>query len=252
QAVEQCSSILEKKTQHQIVTPNPEMLLVAQHDPHFKETLNQAWLSIPDGIGILWAAQVMSKHHTTRLGKILYGVLTLPLLLIMPRFFKGILPERVSGVDLMLELCAVSAEKKYRIFLLGAQEGVAEKVKTTLEKKYPHISIVGTHSGSPRIKDEEDIKDLIEKSRPDILFVAFGAPHQELWIARNLKDLPTVKIAMGVGGAFDFIAHIRKRAPKWMQKLGIEWLYRLIQEPRRIKRIFNAIIRFPFKVLTTH
>ena len=112
------------------------------------------------------------------------------------------------------------------------------------------FSIVGTHSGSH--KETEDIKtrDIINKSHPELLFVAFGAPKQEFWLRRNLPHLPSVKVAIGIGGAFDFIAGKRKRAPRTMQKLGLEWLYRLIQQPSRIIRIYNATIKFPIKILT--
>lgn len=138
-----------------------------------------------------------------------------------------------------------------RIFFLGAQPGVAEKTAQTLQKNMGLQSsqIAGTASGSPHSNDEEEMRKLINNAKPDILFVAFGAPKQELWLERNLPYLQTVKVAIGVGGAFDFIAGIRKRAPHWMQKLGIEWLYRVIQQPSRIRRIYNATVKFPIRIL---
>ncbi|MDD3861933.1 MAG: WecB/TagA/CpsF family glycosyltransferase, partial [Candidatus Gracilibacteria bacterium] len=140
-------------------------------------------------------------------------------------------------------------ENKLKIYLLGAKEGTAEKVKEILEKKYHKIQIVGTFSGSPSPEEEKEITNLIKESNANVLFVAYGAPKQELWIARNIKKMPQVKLAIGIGGAFNFIAGILKRAPKFMQKMGIEWLYRLFQEPSRIKRIYNATVKFSLKVL---
>lgn len=230
----------------QIITPNPEMLLEASHNPHFLEALKGAWMSIPDGIGILWAATVQSISKGSSPGmrklKALFALLTL---IIYPPFCRKVFPERVTGVDLMKSICSVSRRTKTPIFLLGAQPGIAAKTKEVLEEKYPGITIVGTFPGTPFFDDFPRIQSLLAETRPEILFVAYGSPSQELWIARHLHELRSVKIAMGVGGAFDFIAGVHKRAPQWMQKLGLEWLYRLIQEPARIKRIWNATVRFP-------
>lgn len=233
-----------------IVTPNPEMLLEAQKNPLFRDVLNHAWLSIPDGIGILWAStfQEMTKRNGP-LVRLLKGIVSLPSLIFYPQFVRKIFPERITGVDLMQSISAMSREQKTPVFLLGAAPGIAEKVKEILEIHYRGVTIVGTFSGSPSEDDFLHIQAMIAETRPAILFVAYGAPAQEVWIAKHLKDLPSVKIAMGVGGAFDFIAGVRKRAPKLMQRTGTEWLYRLIQEPKRIKRIWNACVKFPAAVL---
>lgn len=234
----------------QIATPNPEMLLQAQENPEFKDALNKAWLNIPDGAGILWAStfQEIAKRDRGFL-RHAKALLSMASLAIYPRFCRKIFPERITGVDFMESVCAISREQKIPIFLLGAQVNIAEKVKEVLEKRYPGINIVGTFSGSPSENDFPAIQALIAETRPEVLFVAYGSPKQELWITRHLHELPSVKIAMGVGGAFDFLAGLRVRAPKWMQKLGIEWIYRLIQEPSRLKRILNATIKFPLKIL---
>lgn len=234
----------------QIVTPNPEMLLEAAENEEFQDVLNRAWLSIPDGIGILWASTF--QENSKRSGKWarrLKAISSLASLLIYPKFCRKIFTERITGIDFMESLCSVSREKKTPIFLLGARPGIAEKVKEILEIKYPGVSIVGTFSGSPSEENFAPIQALIAETHPEILFVAYGAPRQELWIAKHLQELPSVKIAMGVGGAFDFISGMRHRAPKWMQKIGAEWVYRLIQEPSRIKRIWNAAVKFPMKVI---
>ncbi len=200
-----------------IATPNPEMLLEARKNPEFKQILNaKTNLNIPDGIGIIFAS----------------------------KFTKRALPERVTGTDLLQAICHF-VPKGTKIFLLGAAPGVAEKVKSKLKSKYSQINIVGTLSGSPSPAEESEIIKKINNSDAQILFVAFGAPKQEMWIARNIKSMPKLKLAMGIGGAFDFIAGIKKRAPYLMRKTGLEWLFRLIIEPRRIKRIYNATIKFP-------
>ncbi len=206
-----------------ITTPNPEIVLKAIKNPIFLEVLNNSALNIPDGTGILLASRYLSKQK--------------------------VLKERVTGIDLMLEICKRSGYENLKIFLLGASESAGKKAKQHLEEKYPNIKIVGRLSKSPRAEDEKEIIETINHSNADILFVAFGAPKQELWISRNLQKLTSVKLAIGVGGAFDFIAGIKKRAPKIFRKLGLEWLIRFIQEPKRIKRIYNATIRFPYEII---
>ncbi len=253
EALSRVLAVLRRTTHeraHHIVTPNPEMLLEAQKNEEFRTILNCAWLSIPDGIGILWAStfQEISKRSGSFI-RLLKAFLSLASLAIFPRFCRRVFPERVTGTDLMQSICAVARENKTNIFLLGAQSGIAEKVKEIFEIRYPGVSIVGTFSGSPNEDDFPRIQTLAAETRPEILFVAYGAPAQELWISHHLGQLPSVKIAMGVGGAFDFLSGVKKRSPKWMQHLGLEWLYRLAQEPSRFKRIWNAAVKFPFRVI---
>lgn len=233
-----------------IVTPNPEMLLCATRNKNFREVLNRAWLSIPDGIGILWASTFQHIAKANRgFVRLLKGFFSLLSLLIYPKFCQKVFPQRITGVDLMESICAISKGSNLKIFLLGAAPEIAEKVKQILEMRYPGLKIVGTLSGSPSPDDFPGIHAILAELQPDILFVAYGAPAQELWIAEHLNKLKSVKIAMGVGGAFDFITGHRMRAPRFMQHLGIEWMYRLIQEPSRLKRIYNAAIKFPLKII---
>lgn len=234
----------------QIATPNPEMLLEAQKNPLFRDTLNKTFLNIPDGIGILWAStfQEITKRNTQFM-RYLKGFFSLLSLIFYPKFCRKIFPERISGVDLMESICAISAGQHVPIFLLGGQPGVADKVREILHSRYPKLRIVGTFSGSPYEDDFPAIQAQILETQPAVLFVAYGAPKQELWIARHLPQLPSIRIAMGIGGAFDFLAGTKNRAPKWMQRLGLEWLYRLIQEPSRLRRIWNATIKFPLTII---
>lgn len=236
--------------QKYMTTPNPEILLEANKNGVFLEVLNSSHLNIADGIGILWASKYLkiAEKSKSKLAKIGKWFLSLCSILFRPSYIKTELTERVTGVDLMENICKEAAREGLKVFLLGAAEKTAEKVKEILERKYPEIKIVGTFSGSPKEEHEKEILDMINAANPDILFVAYGAPSQEIWIHKNIGKT-TLKVAIGVGGAFNFIAGIRKRAPKWMRRIGLEWLYRLLQEPSRAKRIYNATIKFPLTIL---
>lgn len=226
EAVQRISALCRSAGQFHIATPNPEMLVEATKNHEFKKVLQKTALNIPDGIGLVWAMKKKLSAESS--------------------FF-----ERVTGTDFLQKLA--SSESRLcppeRIFLLGAAPGIAERAAAALRNLNPAIKEIGSWSGSPRSEDEEDILRRINTFSPSLLFVAFGAPKQDLWIARNLARVPSVKIAMGVGGAFDFLAKRRARAPQWMQKCGIEWLWRLFCEPKRIGRIVNAVIVFPWLLL---
>ena len=210
---------VRERTPHQLCTVNPEFIMMAQQDTEFKRILNQSALNLPDGIGVLWAAQRVG--HPLR--------------------------ERVAGSDLVGLIADRAQRTGWRIFLLGAAEGVAERAAIILHARYPQTHIVGTYAGSPQVEDETDIIARIRLSGADILLVAYGAPQQDKWIARNSE--PTgVAVAMGIGGSLDFIVGTQQRAPRWMQRLGIEWLYRLVREPWRWRRQL-ALPKFVWHVL---
>lgn len=206
--------------QHHVVTPNPEMIVEARHNESFRNVLQRSDLSLPDGAGILWAAG--------RLG--------------------SALPERVTGTDTVIDLCARPAVQlgSVRVFLLGGASGVAERAGQELKCRNPALQIVGSYAGSPDPSEEHGIVERINAVHPTVLFVAYGAPAQDLWIACNLGRMPSVRVAMGVGGAFDFLAGVQKRAPTFLQSLGLEWLWRLILEPWRFRRIWRAVAVFPY------
>lgn len=155
---------------------------------------------------------------------------------LMARFLKKPIKEPISGVDLIYSL-------KGKIFLLGGKEGVVEKVKEKLDTK-----VVGTEHGH---QDLKKVIKKINKAKPEILLVGLGSPKQEKWIYENLAKMPSVKMAVGVGGAFDFISGRVKRAPKFLQKIGLEWLWRLILQPWRIKRVFEGVIGLSWLVVRT-
>lgn len=203
-----------------ICTANPELVMLAQRDVLFYTILRRAALVTADGVGLLWAA----------------------------RYLGVPLPERVTGSDGLPLIAARAAREGWRLFLLGAAEGVAAQAAEKLRQRHPTLHIVGTHSGDPSPEREDEIVALINAAQADILFVAYGSPQQEKWLARNLARLE-VRVALGVGGAFDFVAGKAQRAPLWMQQAGLEWLHRLIKQPWRVRRMVSRLPRFVVAVL---
>jgi N-acetylglucosaminyldiphosphoundecaprenol N-acetyl-beta-D-mannosaminyltransferase len=204
---------------HQICTVNPEFVMTAQRDAEFMAILRDADLCVPDGVGLLWGA----------------------------RWNKTPLRERVAGSDLVPMLATEAAARQWRVFLLGAEEGVAALAAEKLMAQHPSLKVVGTWAGSPAQSDDEQAIAKIKAAAPQLLLVAYGAPAQDKWIARNRRRL-AVPVMMGVGGALDFVAGTAVRAPQWMQRLGIEWLHRLIKQPWRWRRML-AIPQFVWAVL---
>lgn len=204
----------------QIVTVNPEFVMAAQRNQEFRAAINSAALVLPDGTGVVWATRYLGKPT----------------------------PERVTGTDTLPALARLCAASGYRLYLLGAAPGVAEAAAERLQQLAPGLLIAGTYAGSPAPAGEEIIIERIREAQADVLCVAYGAPAQELWIHRNVVRLP-VAIAMGVGGAFDFLAGKQKRAPELMRKIGLEWLFRLYREPKRWRRIMVAVPIFGTSVL---
>lgn len=242
ESVQLVARFLRSGRQHLVVTPNPEILLEADNDPKYRAILNGASLKVADGAGILWASLVVNSKGVKRLFR---GLFELAGMVAMPWRSKRVFPERVTGVDLMTEVLDQSHLIGAKVFLLGAADGVAEEVA----RRWRVADIVGTYAGSPAPKDQAAIVEKVNESGANLLFVAYGAPNQEKWIARNLKKMPRVNVAIGVGGAFDFMAGVQSRSPEWMGKLGIEWLWRVSRQPSRIKRILSATVRFPWRVM---
>ncbi len=252
-------SVKKHQEKYYIVTPNPEILVIANENPKYKKVLNGAKLALIDGVGIVWGAKLLGKT----------------------------LKHKISGIDLVENLCKEIAEKPITVGFLGAGAGVAEKTADCLKKKYPGLKVVFAQeewelkeTRQPRVADDarqslsrhqktsrslneslsrsSDVKD----SKPafsssasglpyfltiDILFVAFGSPKQEFWIAENLEKLP-VKVAVGVGGAFDMISGKILRAPTVVRKVGLEWLFRLLIQPWRIKRQ-TTLLKFAWLII---
>jgi len=227
QALKKLEEFIAERWPHLIVTPNPEMIVAAQDDEELRNILDNAHLRLPDGISMV----------------VVSNILRCPL------------KERIAGIDFLLRSVELSALKGYRIFLLGGAPGVAEAAARVLKSKYPNLTVAGIHHGYFKSEEEQQVIARIREAYPDILFAGLGMGRQEKWLARNLADL-NVPVSVGVGGSFDVVSGIKKRAPKWIQSLYIEWLYRLITEPQRLKRqlalpkflwltlVKNVIIRF--------
>ncbi len=226
EAMANIGDFLNSKNQHYIITVNAEIIVAAQKDKKLREIISHADLAIPDGFGPILASRIFSK--------------------------KRGLKKRIAGVDLIYRIANNFNDPigKKRFFFLGARGENAKLASQKIKKNFPHIEIAGFFEGNANEEGDRVAISIINQSKPNILFVAYGAPRQEKWIARNLKKLPTVRMAIGVGGAFDIISGKIARAPFWMRNAGLEWLWRLIQEPRRIGRIYNATIKFMWLVLT--
>lgn len=204
EAVGIVEQLLKLPGKHYIVTPNPEFIVAAKGDPIFTKILNDADLSIPDGVGLK---------------------------------LTGYVKNRVAGIDLMEKMIDLADQQGYSIGFLGSRGDSAQKVAIVLKNKYPNLKISLAENGGEAFSLTN-----LNISPTDILFVAFGHGKQEKWIVDNLSQVP-VKLAMGVGGAFDVISGKVPRAPGWVRSIGLEWLFRLIIQPWRIKRQL-ALIKF--------
>lgn len=219
EAVARVASFLEEKGRlHLVATANAEMIMQAQEDAHLGDILRTADLVVADGAGVVWAA----SHQGTPLR------------------------ERVAGFDLTQQLLATGAARGYSFFFLGAAPGVAQAAVDQARLHHPQLRIVGCRDGFFQAAEEEELLRQINASGADILLVALGVPRQEKWLHRLASRLQ-VPVAMGVGGTFDVMAGKMTRAPLWMQKAGLEWLYRLLRQPSRLVRML-ALPRFVLRV----
>ena len=228
--LEKISLFLSEEKFHQIATVNPEFVLEAQKDEEFKKVLNNCDLNVADGIGIKLAFW----------------------------WLRGKLKCRMAGIDLMQEILKIANERKLKIFLAAKSGGLSsfEETKDAILKIYPSLKIDGENIKCHSALDAESTLSIYgsvdsrfrgNDIEADVIFANFGAPFQEKFLSSLKCD--KIKLAVGVGGSFDYLTGKLKRAPKWMQFFGVEWLWRLILQPKRIKRIFNAVIIFPIKIM---
>ena len=225
EAIAKIADFLDEQKPHFVTTPNPEIILYAHRHSGYREILNKADLALPDGAGLL----------------------------LVSRFMKQALPERVSGADVLPEIAGLAREKKLKIALLGGLDQSSIDKAATIMRGWGNEVVYASH-GVPKTqwKNKEFHDRIINElrdARAEIVFVALGHPKQEQWIDEHRSSLPSVRLFIGCGGALDFIAGAAKRAPLWMRRAGLEWLWRLVREPKRIKRITNAVIVFPLTVL---
>lgn len=218
-ATEKIMEMAREPRTHVIFTPNPEIIYAAFKNSEFCDLLNSADMLTPDGIGVVYASKMLKKP----------------------------LSERAGGYDIACRIIERISKSGERLYLFGGKPGVAEKAAENLTKEYPFINIAGTKNGYFTAEEEEDIISDINSSGADILFVCLGSPMQEKWIFKNIDKL-SCRIMMGIGGSIDVFAGVAERAPEKWQKLGIEWLYRLIKEPKRFWRML-ALPKFALAVL---
>ena len=212
-----CRSALIQAASKVITTINGEIILIATKNSEYKKVLNKADLAIPDSTNVVWVGRLKGYK---------FGSPT-------------------PGSELLSRICKIAQETNKSVFFLGGIENVAEITADIMSKKYPNLEVVGVSNANPT---DLKIADHIRRKNPDIVFVAYGAPKQELWIDEN-KEKITAKIMVGVGGTFDMISGKLPRAPRWMRKAHLEWLWRLLLQPKRIIRAFKAVIIFPLKAL---
>ena len=206
-------SDLKKNNKNIIFTPNPEILVKAHKDKKFRDILNFSDMNIPDGVGISIASNFLHSKQV----------------------------KRIRGREFMLDLLNIASKKNYKVFFLGASEEVNVNAVKKASRAYKNAKFEGT-------SDVKNSLNQINKFGPHMLFVALGAPKQEKYIFENLKNTK-VKLVMAVGGSLDFFVGKQVLAPTWVSRGGLEWLWRLSFDPRRIKRIFNAVVVFPILVL---
>ena len=224
-----------------IFTPNPEILLEARKNKAFHKALQEGTLMLPDGHGLLLVSTLLKIKS-----KLLRASLYLPallLFLIWKRPFLGVFPEVVHGCDFMAGLIKWAADHDKSVFFLGGRGGVPAETARWFKITFTRLKIAGFSTCDP----SEEAFELVKASKANVVLVAYGAPKQELWIAKYHKKLPDLVHIMGVGGSFDFWCGDIKRAPLFIQKLGLEWFWRLCLDPlKRAKRIWNATVKFPF------
>lgn len=217
EAVKKASDFLENDSFDVIYTPNSEIILYASDNEKFCDVLNSGSLVVPDGIGVVYGAEILGKP----------------------------LPERVAGFDLVCGLFSEMAKTGKSVYLLGAKPGVADLAAEKLKETYKGLVIAGLHDGY--FKDDSPVIEDINRSHADFLLVCLGFPKQEMWINNN-KDKLNVKLAIGAGGCLDVFAGVVMRAPKFYCDHGLEWLYRLVKQPSRFIRML-ALPKFGLKVL---
>lgn len=220
EAIKHIEDCIEQRKIGQVITPNVDQIVRMEWDEYFKTICDNCELLLVDGHPLMWIAKAYGKP------------------------FK----QKIPGSDLVPILCEEAAKKGYKVFFLGAAEGVAAKAAEILKKRYPGLLVAGTYSppiGFEKDKDElEKINNMLFESEADMLFVGMGVPKQDIFIYENMNKYK-IPMSFSIGGTIDFIAGTQKRAPKWVSRIGFEWFYRLLKDP---KRMFKRYIVDDFKI----
>lgn len=221
EAIEYIEGIIRSRKTGYVITPNVDQIIIIERDSYFKEICNNAELLLTDGHPLIWIS----------------------------KFYHRPIKEKICGSDFMFELCDISAKKGYSVFLLGAAPGVANKAANKLKEKYHGLKVAGTYSPPLGFEKNEkeimNINQILLNSKADILFVGMGAPKQSIFIYENMNKY-NIPVSFSVGAAIDFAAGNVKRAPKWMRHHGLEWFFRITQDP---KRLFKRYIVDDMKII---
>lgn len=231
---ELCRQWLLSQSFHHVVTLNPEMVMLAEEDDQFQAAIGKADIRVPDGAGLIWAQWYLRSEFWALFPSLLA--------------FSFRETERIPGVDTVMNLAELVAQTGKSIYLLGGTNSQVAKTAARLVKKYPELLVYTSPDHQFSLEGPPEILADIREKCPDILLTAYGAPNQSIWIEFRRAALPSVRIAVGVGGAFAILSEERPRAPLMFRKLNIEWLWRLWLEPARFPRIWNAVVRFPLLV----
>ena len=258
EALNRVADLVKDKKDHYIVTPNPEFVMQALKDGGFREVINRADMALADGIGILWAAYYLSIPigsflPLTKVQTVIQLFLTGLSIVLNPKMLTKVIPERITGADMLWEISKLASERGWNIFLLGAAPGVAYEASRKLQLLYPELKVADVMPGPP-YESEAEVIARIRLVKPKFVFLAFPAREQLRWMQTYTGKLGGVTM-MGIGGAFDFIAEATplnspvkdskaRRAPKWLQDRGLEWLWRYLIQPWRRERIKTATIDF--------
>lgn len=239
EVIAKISQAITKNKILQVVTPYSEFIVEAESNLEFRKALNTSDIRIPDGIGILWAGAYLAGKWNTLLMSLL-GIINRDIRL------YSIFTEKISGSDLIYNILDIAHRQKSRVYLLGGEGDVPAKVNEYIQNNYPRIHITGIYNQKISLNDKDLFQQVLD-SQSNIVLVALSYPKQEIF-ASQLKQYFIKNdhkgVIMCIGGTFDFLAGTQKRAPKWMQRLGLEWLYRLIQQPKRIRRIYKATVEY--------
>lgn len=226
-----CRKWLNTDKFHHIVTLNPEMVMAAENDKEFSVALQGADIRVPDGAGLIWAHWYLRSRFWSLIPSLIS--------------FSFRDAARITGVDAVQNLTGMAKQEKKTVYLLGSGPRQLQRTLARLKKRYPNVNIAAAAPHKFDLNGPPPILADIKRVKPALLLVAYGAPRQTLWIEKQRRSLPSVRVAMGVGGAFDILSESKPRAPRIFLQLNLEWLWRLFLEPTRLPRIWQAVIKFP-------
>jgi N-acetylglucosaminyldiphosphoundecaprenol N-acetyl-beta-D-mannosaminyltransferase len=229
-----CAQWIDKGDYHHVVTLNPEMIMLAERDERFRKVLSTAQVRVPDGAGLIWARWYLRSRYWPWIPSLIA--------------FLWQSVERVTGVDAVEALAKLCWKKEETIFFLGGDSKTTTELANALMKKYDGLTVATSPDHSFDAFGPNHILEDINKRKPAVLLAAYGAPKQTIWLENQRDKLPSVRVSVGVGGAFDILSENLPRAPKILRAINMEWLWRLYLEPARGPRIWQAVVKFPLLI----